>query len=191
MVSHLGTQTIETNRLILRKFKYEDNQDMRDYWVSDPKVQFLYSEPIYTTYDEVKKLLDSYISSYKNMDYYRWAIIERDSNSCIGQIAYFLINIDNHFGEIEYCIGTKFQKRGYATEAIKAILDFGFNKIDLHKVQVCHKENNLASKALINKCNFVYEGTLRDYFFIDGEYVDRLYYSMLKEEYNDYFENKL
>lgn len=183
MVFHCGTQSIETDRLILRKFKYEDNQDMLDYWVSDPKVQFLYSEPVYTTYNEVKKLLDIYISSYDNMDYYRWAIIEKDSGLCIGQIAFFLIDLKNHFGEIEYCIGSKFQKRGYGTEAIKGILDFGFNQINLHKVQVCHKENNLASKALIKKCNFTYEGTLRDYFCIDYEYIDRLYYSMLKKEY--------
>ena len=185
MVFHCGTQTIETDRLVLRKFEYNDAQNMLDYWVSDPNVQFLYSEPIYTTHNEVKKLLDEYISSYKNIDYYRWAIIEKDSSTCIGQIAFFLIDTNNHFGEIEYCIGTSFQKIGYGTESVEAILDFGFNQIDLHKVQVCHKENNLASKALIKKCKFIYEGTLRDYFFIDGEYVDRLYYSMLKEEYKN------
>ncbi|MCL2687196.1 MAG: GNAT family N-acetyltransferase [Methanobrevibacter sp.] len=183
MVSHIGTQTIETDRLILRKFKYEDNQDMLDYWISDSNIQFLYYEPIYASYDEVKKLLDNYISSYENMDYYRWAIIEEDSNFCIGQIAFFLMDTDNHFGEIEFCIGTKFQKRGYGTEATKAIIDFGFNQIDLHKIQICHDENNLASKSLIEKCNLRYEGTLRDYFFVNGKYLDRLYYSILKEEY--------
>jgi ribosomal-protein-alanine N-acetyltransferase len=185
MIFHCGTQTIETDRLVLRKFEYNDAQNMLDYWVSDPNVQFLYSEPVYTTHNEVKKLLDEYISSYENIDYYRWAIIEKDSSTCIGQIAFFLIDTNNHFGEIEYCIGTAFQKRGYGTEAVEGILNFGFNKISLHKVQVCHKENNLASKALIKKCKFVYEGTLRDYFFIDGKYVDRLYYSLLKKEYNN------
>ena len=185
MIFHCGTQTIETDRLVLRKFEYNDAQNMLDYWVSDPNVQFLYSEPVYTTHNEVKKLLDEYISSYENIDYYRWAIIEKDSVSCIGQIAFFLIDTNNHFGEIEYCIGTAFQKRGYGTEAVEGILNFGFNQISLHKVQVCHKENNLASKALIKKCKFVYEGTLRDYFFIDGKYVDRLYYSLLKKEYKN------
>lgn len=189
MVFHCGTQTIETDRLILRKFKYEDNQDMLDYWISDPKIQFSYFEPIYATYEEVKELLDQYISSYSDMDYYRWAIIEKDSN-CIGQIAFFLIDIDNHFAEIEYCVGTEFQKRGYGTEATKAILDFGFNKINLHKIQICHAEDNLASKSIIKKCNLTYEGTLRDYFFVDGKYVDRLYYSILKKEYICHFENK-
>lgn len=163
---------------------------MLDYWVSDPNVQFLYFEPIYTTYEEVKKLLDEYISSYDNNDYYRWAIIEKDSNLCIGQIAFFLIDTDNHFAEIEYCVGTKFQKRGYITEATKSILDFGFNKVDLHKIQICHAENNLYSKSIIKKCNLTYEGTLRDYFFVDGEYLDRLFYSILKKEYISFRKNK-
>lgn len=96
---------------------------MLDYWVNDPNIQFLYFKPIYTTYEEVKKLLDEYISSYNDNDYYRWVIIEKDSNLCIGHIAFFLIDIDNHFAEIEYCVGSKFQRRGYVTEATKSMLD--------------------------------------------------------------------
>ena len=156
---------------------------MLDYWISDPEIQFLYMEPIYTNHEEVKELLEKYISSYDDMDYYRWAIIEKTSNICIGQIAYFLMDVKNHFGEIEFCISRKFQKKGYGAEATKAIMDYGFNKIHLHKVQVCHAENNLASKALIKKFNFKHDGTLRDYFYINEEYIDRLYYSMLENEY--------
>lgn len=189
MVSHCGTQTIETDRLVLRKFKYEDNQNMLKYWISDPNIQFLYFEPIYSNYDEVKKLLDEYISSYEDNDYYRWAIEEKDSSCCIGQIAFFLMDVDNHFAEIEYCVGSDFQRNGYVTEATKAILDFGFNKVDLHKIQICHAEDNLVSKAIIDKCNFKYEGTLRDYFFVDGKYLDRSFYSILKKEYIYFEEN--
>lgn len=118
---------------------------------SDPEVQFLYFEPIYTTKNEVKELLTSYISSYEKQDYYRWAIIEKNSGHCIGQIAFFLIHTKNHFGEIEFCIGKKFQNKGYGTEAIQSILDYGFNEINLHKIQVCPEPNNLTSKSIIKK----------------------------------------
>ena len=183
MIKHVGTQTIESERLILRKFHYEDDGDMLAYWVSDPQIQSLYSEPVYTTKDEVKVLLDRYINSCERDDYYRWAIIEKESGICIGQIAIFLVDSKNHFCEIEYALGSKFHRKGYATEAVKSILDFCFNKVNFHKVQVCHKEGNIASRGVIRKCNFAYEGTLRDYFYMDGKYVSRLYYSMLKEEY--------
>lgn len=183
MLTHQGTQTVKSVRLTLRPFYYTDDNDMLDYWISDPEIQYMYSEPVYTTKEEVKALLDKYINSYARNDYYRWAIIENESGICIGQIAIFLVDHKNHFCEIEYSLGSKFHRRGYATEAVRLVLDFCFTKVNFHKVQVCHKEGNIASQGVINKCNFIYEGTLRDYFYMEGKYVNRLYYSMLQEEY--------
>lgn len=184
MLTHIGTNTIETDRLILRRFSYDDADDMLKYWISDPKIQSLYSEPTYSTKEELNPLLNKYISSYEKQDYYRWAIVLKETNECIGQIAYFLVDSKNNFAEIEYCIGSKFQRKGLATEATKAIIKYGFNQINLHKVQICTKSINLPSKKVIEKCGFTYEGTLRDYFYMDGKYVGRLYYSMLQDEFN-------
>ena len=183
MLTHNGTKTIETERLILRRFEYTDDTAMLKYWIADEKIQSLYSEPVYSTKEEVKELLDIYIGSYEKPDYYRWAIIEKDCGECIGQIAYFLVDGKNHFAEIEYCIGSEFQCRGYATEAAKAVIAFGFDEINLHKVQICTKTINQPSKRVIEKCGLTYEGTLRDYFFMNGEYVGRHYFSILRSEY--------
>ena len=133
MLNHIGTQIIETERLILRPYAYEDDEAMLKYWIADEKIQSMYSEPTYTTKEFVRELLDKYISSYKNNDYYRWAVISKDNNECIGQIAFFLVDSKNNFAEIEYCIGTEFQCKGLATEATKAIIDFGFKKIKIKK----------------------------------------------------------
>lgn len=183
MLTHCGTQEIATARLLLRAFRYDDDDNMLKYWISDPEVQSMYCEPIYETKAEVKTLLDKYILSYQKPDYYRWAIIEQRSTVCIGQIAIFLIDNNNHFCEIEYCIGKQFQRNGYCSEAVQAIIQYAFNNINIHKMQVCHKEHHLPSKAVIQKCDFTYEGILRDYFFINGSYVSRLYYSMLRSEW--------
>lgn len=187
MLTHIGTQTIETDRLILRRFAYTDDDTMLKNWIADEKIQSLYSEPVYTTKAEVKALLDKYIGSYERADYYRWAVIEKQSGACIGQIAYFLVDSKNHFAEIEYCIGGAFQCRGYATEAAKAVIAYGFDKINLHKVQICTKTINAPSKRVIEKCGLTYEGTLRDYFYMNGEYVGRLYFSILRSEYENHF----
>ena len=183
MLSHIGTQTIETERLVLRRFSYSDCEDMLKYWVSDERVQKSYCEPVYADEKEVNALLDKYIGAYQRDYCYRWAIIEKKTGFCIGQIAFFLVDSNNHFAEIEYCVGVDFQRRGYATEATKAVVDYGFNKIRLHKIQICHRSNNMPSRRVIEKCGFTYEGALRDYFFIGGNYYDRLYYSILREEY--------
>lgn len=183
MLTQAGTQTIETKRLILRRFQYEDVDAVFKNWASDEKVQSMYSEPTYSTREAVQGLLEKYIHAYEDPAYYRWAITLKNG-VCIGQIAYFLVDGKNHFAEIEFCIGREFQRYGYATEATKAIVQYGFDIIHLHKVQICHKSINLPSKRVIEKCGFHYDGTLRDYFLIDGVYVDRLYYSILKSEYD-------
>jgi ribosomal-protein-alanine N-acetyltransferase len=69
MLVHCGTQLLESERLIPRTFYHTDDEDMLTYWISDPKIQSLYSEPTYTTKEEVKDLLDKYISSYDEKRY--------------------------------------------------------------------------------------------------------------------------
>ena len=185
MLTHIGTQPIETERLILRRFAYADDEAMLKNWIADEKIQSLYSEPVYSTKEAVKELLDKVIGSYEKNDYYRWAIIEKKSGECIGQIAYFLVDSNNHFAEIEYCIGSDYQCRGFATEATKAMIAYGFETIHLHIIQICTKTINEPSKRVIEKCGFTYEGTLRDYFYMDGKYVGRLYFSLLRNEFAD------
>ena len=183
MLTHIGTQTVETERLLLRPFAYTDGESMLKNWIADERVQFMYAEPVYTTEEAVKELLDKYIGSYEKDDYYRWAIIEKESGECIGQIAYFLVDSKNHFAEIEYCIGVAFQRKGYATEATKAVIEYGFEQIHLHKVQICVRPSNTPSKKVIEKCGFTYEGTLRDYFYMNDGYEGRMYYSIVWDEY--------
>lgn len=183
MLTHIGTTPLETDRLLLRRFKYSDADAMLKYWISDEHIQSMYSEPVYTSKESVKELLTKYINSYEKEDYYRWAIILKETGECIGQIAYFLVDNKNHFAEIEYCIGTNFQCKGYATEATKSVICFGFEEMNLHKVQICTKEINIPSRRVIEKCGFIYEGTLRDYFYMNGTYTGRHYFSMLQNEY--------
>ena len=126
------------------------------------------------------RLFSQSVDCAENVDNSR---IINHCGECIGQIAYFLVDNKNHFAEIEYCIGSDFQCNGYATEATKAVIAYGFEKINLHKVQICTKTINLPSKRVIEKCGFTYEGTLRDYFYMNDEYIGRLYFSMLRKEY--------
>lgn len=177
-----GTLTIETERLILRRFELSDVSDVHSLWASLPEVQLEYGEPVYETEEDVRKLLETYIGRYDEPYRFRWAIIEKACGKCIGQVAYFFVDARNHFAEIEYCISPSYQNRGYATEATKAVIDFGFDKIGLHKVQICRRANNVRSGRVIDKCGFHFDGALRDYFYFNGEYVDRLFYSILENE---------
>lgn len=183
MLTHTGTQPIRTSRLLLRPFSPDDADAILRNWIADEQVQALYLEPVYATRAEVEGWLAEVTARYARPDYYRWAVTLPETGECIGQIAFFLMDSKNHFAEIEYCIGRAFQRRGYAVEATRAVTAYGFEAIHLHKVQISHPSGNLPSRRVIEKCGFVYEGCLRDYFYLDGQYVDRLFYSLLRSEF--------
>ncbi|MCI5903537.1 MAG: GNAT family N-acetyltransferase [Oscillospiraceae bacterium] len=180
------TLPIETERLILRRFVPSDIEAAHKNWASHPEVQLEYGEPVYDTIEKTAGLINGYIAKYEQPNIFRWAIELKENGQCIGQIAYFEVVPHHNFAEIEYCIGTEYQNKGYATEATKAVISFGFEHMKLHKVQICRRSNNPRSGRVIEKCGFHYDGTLRDAIIFDGKYVDRLYYSILESEYKPF-----
>jgi len=182
-MDNIGTQEIDTDRLVLRRFVEGDVNDAFINWAGDEIVQNDYCEPVYESVEDTLELVNKYIASYEKLDYYRWAIDLKEGTRCVGQIAFFLVDSKNLFGEIEYCIGRRFQNRGYVTEAVKAVIKFGFEKIGFNRIQISHRNTNMASKRVIEKCGFQYEGNLRQFFYHEGSFIDRLYYSILKDEW--------
>lgn len=148
---HFGTKTFETERLICRRFISEDYEDMFNNWAANPHIQFEYGEPVYTTVSQVKELLTSYIENYHNPDFYRWAIVEKNSNENIGQIAFCKVYSDCRTSEIEYCIGESFWGNGYAGEALSGLINFAFKNTDFLKLEAYHRKENIKSGRVLEK----------------------------------------
>lgn len=183
MLYHTGTVPLGTERLILRAFTEEDIPYAYRNWAGDEEVQNGYGEPVYETAEKTAELIRKYIENTQKSDYYRWAVILRESGECVGQAAFFLVSTDNALCEIEYCIGRRWQNKGYISEAVREILRFAFEDAGFNRVQISCRSNNLPSKKVIEKCGFIYEGSLRKYFKYRGEFCDRLYYGILADEY--------
>ena len=182
-MTHIGTQPIETERLILRRFTLEITESAFRNWAGDETVQNDYGEPVYDSFEKTYGLLQRYIGKYDSADTYRWAVIIKETGECAGQVAYFIVDSHNMLCEIEFCIGKQYQNKGYITEAVKAIIEYGFDKVGFNRIQVSHRHVNIPSKRVIEKCGFTYEGTLRRFFNHLGEFHDRLYYSILRDEW--------
>jgi ribosomal-protein-alanine N-acetyltransferase len=150
-MKHIGTQQFETERLICRKFNSNDYKNMFENWAANPNIQLEYGEPVYDTIQKVQELLKKYIDSYSNMDYYRWAIVEKASNQNIGQIAFCKVYSECRTAEIEYCIGEKFWENDYASEALSALIDFTFSHMDFVKLEAYHRIENIKSGKVLVK----------------------------------------
>lgn len=148
---HAGTKAFETERLICRPFREGDCGDMFKNWASDPNIQLEYGEPVYDTLEQAAELLKKYTEGYSSPDFYRWAIVEKSGGENIGQIAFCKVWSDCETAEVEYCIGGRFQGKGYAGEALWGLISHVFESTDFQKLEAYHRAENTKSGRVLEK----------------------------------------
>ena len=158
---HQGTKILQTNRLILRKFKIEDAQAMFDNWASNPNVTKFLTWPHHESVAITKSLLCDWVKGYAEDNYYQWAIELKGLGQPIGSISVVGINEKVDEIEIGYCIGEKWWRQGYTSEALQEIIRFLFNEVKAKRVCAKHDTLNPNSGYVMRKCGLEYEGTLR------------------------------
>jgi [ribosomal protein S5]-alanine N-acetyltransferase len=110
------------------------------------------------------------------------AIIIRESGEFAGSIG-LVIKPEHDKAEIGYWIGVPFWNRGYATEAAKAIIDYGFAELKLNRIDAGHFDRNPSSGRVMQKLGMQYEGRLRQSIKKWDEYLDVEYYAILRSEW--------
>lgn len=192
MLKHVGTVGLETERLILRRFKKNDYAEMFENWASDPEVTKYLTWPTHKNHYITKDILKMWTENYFHKDYYQWAICLKEDNSLIGSISIMNIDETNLNCEVGYCIGREYWNMGITTEAFNAIIKFGFEDIGFERIAARHDVENMASGKVMEKCGLKYEGTLRKILKNNkGQLVDCKYYSILKDEFKHCFTNEI
>ena len=183
-MKHCGTKQIETNRLILRRFKSDDYIAMYENWASDPEVAKFLTWPTHTSMEVSKMVLDDWVNSYEKEDYYQWAIVPKDNNDTpIGSIS--IVEMKEKIGlvHVGYCIGRNWWHQGITSEAMAALIDFCFEELEVNRVEARHDPNNPNSGAVMKKCGMIYEGTLRKCDYNNQGICDACYYGILRSEW--------
>ncbi len=179
---HLGTQTIETSRLILRRFEATDAEAMFHNWASDPEVTKYLTWPAHGSVDVTNWVLNDWISHYGEDTFYQWAIVPKNLGQPIGSISVVNWNDAVEMVHIGYCIGKAWWHQGIMTETLQAVLDFFFAEVGVNRVETRHDPNNPNSGAVMRKCGMKYEGTLRQSDRNNQGICDAAWYSILKED---------
>ena len=184
-MKHKGTITIETDRLILRKFIIADVDAAFQNWTSDDKVTEFLRWPTHAAISVTERVLKEWIESYEKMDFYQWAIVPKKLGEPIGTIS--VVDMDERTGKIHigYCIGSKWWHSGFTSEAFAAIIPFFFEQVEANRIDSQHDPKNPNSGKVMKKCGLKYEGTLRQADWSNKGIVDACMYGMLA---SDYFE---
>ena len=192
---HAGTQVIETKRLTLRRLLPCDAQQMYANWASDPDVtRYLRWEP-HKSEAETVQLLCAWAELYQNPDYYQWCIVENASGQVFGTISIFkplgadaqrdkwqCFDTSNGIWEVGYCIGRQWWNKGFATEALKAVVEYWFTNTDSCLLTCGHALQNPASGRVMQKAGFVYSHSAV-YHKFDGTAVECKCYAITRENY--------
>lgn len=160
-MNHCGAQTIETERLILRRFQLDDAEAMFRNWASDPDVTRFLIWKAHENIDITKSVLQDWVSSYESKDTYNWAIVLKPLGEPIGGISVVEHNDDLQIMHIGYCIGKPWWHQGITSESLRAVIAYLFEKTSVNRIEARHDPHNPNSGGVMRKCGMQYEGTLR------------------------------
>lgn len=174
-------KTIETERLILRDFKQSDVIDFFEYAKSD-KVGPMAGWKAHDSIEESQKILNLFIEKNEV-----WGIEDRKSHKLIGSIG---LHKDSRRDNpkslmLGYVLSEDYWGKGLMLEASRAVLNYGFNDLNMDIITVYHYPFNKQSESVIKNLGFKYEGLLRQATLrYDGVILDNMCYSLTRDEFN-------
>ncbi|NLO47872.1 MAG: GNAT family N-acetyltransferase [Clostridiales bacterium] len=179
-MTHKGTITLETERLILRRFTLDDAENVFQRWSNSAENSRFVMKSPHTSVTETKNLLRAYIRDYDKPDFYMWGIVYE--GELIGYICGNEINEEIKSVCIGYCITKSCWNNGITTEATKALIDFFFS-LGFNRIFSYHNPLNPASGKVMQKCGMQFEGRIRGGSMLAGKIYDCLQYAILAEDY--------
>jgi ribosomal-protein-alanine N-acetyltransferase len=184
-MTHKGIVTLETERLILRRFTQEDAEPMFRNWCADADVTKFLMWKTHESIEETRRVLhDVWLSKYDQPDFYQWAIEPKSLHEPIGSIGVVENSDETQMVHIGYCIGKAWWHKVYTSEALTALIRFFFEEVGANRIESRHDPRNLNSGKVMTKCGLQYEGTHRQSDINNqGGFCDAAYYAILAEDY--------
>ena len=177
-----GTETIETRRLVLRKYRIDDAEDMYRNWASDPEVTRFLTWPTHTSVEVSRNVLSGWTARYEGGDYFNWAIEWKENGKVIGNIAVVRLDEETESAEIGYCLGRAYWGRGIMPEALRAVIGYLFDTAGLNRIAAYHDVKNPRSGKVMEKAGMKFEGIQREAAKNSRGIHDRAWYAILKSD---------
>ncbi|RAR75426.1 GNAT family N-acetyltransferase [Flavobacterium aciduliphilum] len=175
-------KNLETERLFLRRITRADVDEIMELR-SNPETMKFIPRPLVTSKEQAMehfKMLDEKIEANEGIN---WAITIKGEPKLIGIIGHYRIQPENHRCEIGYMILPQYSGKGYTTEAIRVVLEYGFHDLQMHSIEAVIDPDNIASERVLQKNGFVKEAHILENELWNGKFWDTVIYSLLKKNF--------
>jgi ribosomal-protein-alanine N-acetyltransferase len=173
---------LETARLVLREIVQADAEDLLRIFSDEETMRYWSCRP-YTSVAQARRLINVLAETARGGIGIHWAITLRGDDRLIGKCGYNEWRKAHRRGDISYIIAREHQGKGIVSEALGAMLDYGFDHMNLHSVEAGVTPGNGASARMLQKLGFILEGHLRENFLTETGFVDSLIYSLLRSDW--------
>ena len=175
---------IHTDRLTLRKLETADLSDLIQK-INNPAIsKQIFNIPYpYSEADAIARL-HLVTEGFRSKKRYIFLITNSENQELMGEISLHLDRSNNR-AETGFWLDEKKWGNGYMTEALRAILDFGFKSIQLQKIFATHYPENPASGKVLQKAGMIKEAELKDHYLVEGEYRTVMQYRLTKDEFDE------
>lgn len=173
---------IHTRRLLLRPLQPVDVDALFAIF-GDPEVMRYWSTPPWTSLEPARQLVATDEAAGPDADWVRLGVVRRDDDTLVGTCTLFDRNLQSRRAMVGYGLGRAAWGRGYAHEAVGALLDHGFGAWDLNRVEADIDPRNVASARVVERLGFQREGLLRERWIVAGQVSDSAWYGLLRREW--------
>ena len=173
---------LETERLVIRAFTNADAEAVLSFR-SNPEAMRFVPRPLQRNTDDALEMIGLINNNISANDCIGWGVELKSSRKIIGSVSFHRIEKEHHRGELGYMLHPDYWGKGLVTEAVRAIVDYGFRELNFHSIEAIIDPDNTASANVLNKLNFVKEAHFRENFMQNGRFTDTAIYSLLKSDY--------
>jgi ribosomal-protein-alanine N-acetyltransferase len=174
--------SLTTNRLNLRQIQPTDAEALFAI-KADQEGANSYGQEPHQSPDDTHTWIQLRMAEYDRREAIPWGITLKGEDTVIGTCPLFNFGPGFHCAEIGYELHRAYWRQGMMTEALSAVLTYGFTELGLHRIEADPFARNTRSTSLLLKLGFTHEGTLRQRFFFRGHFDDQLYFGLLKDEW--------
>ena len=156
----LGTKTLETDRLVLRKFRIDDANEVFANYGNDDEVTKYLRWPTYKNVEAVTSYLGNVILGYDDLNNYNWAIELNSNGEVIGNISVVEMQANRNQVEIGYVLSKKYWGKGIAVEALKRVINFLIEEVKVNKIIIEADTRNVQSIRVAEKAEMTFVKTI-------------------------------